>query len=72
MDEYTKKWLQGTEDEKPVLRIVGKNGNAFNILGLAHRVAGENNMDWETIQKEATSVDYNNLLQVMMKYFDVR
>ena len=56
---------------KPTLNIVGKNGNAFNILGLAHRVAINNDMDWDKISKDAMSGDYDHLLRTMMKYFDV-
>ena len=56
---------------KPVLRLSGNDGNAFAILGNARKVARQNNMDWEPIQKEAMSGDYNHLLQTMMKYFDV-
>lgn len=57
--------------EKPKLELVGQDGNAFAILGKARRVAIENNLDWEKISKEATSGDYDNLLRVMMDYFDV-
>lgn len=56
---------------KPKLSIIGTDGNAFAILGKARRVAIKNNMDWPTIQKEATSGDYNHLLATMMKYFEV-
>ena len=56
---------------KPTLKIVGEDGNAFAILGKARRVALANNMDWDTIQAEATQGDYNHLLQTMMKYFEV-
>ncbi len=57
--------------KKPKLKLVGENGNAFAILGQAMKVAKKNDMDWNKIQKEATSGDYNHLLQTMMKYFDV-
>jgi len=56
---------------KPVLKLTGGDGNAFAVLGTAQRIARENNMDWAPIMKEATSGDYNHLLQTMMKYFDV-
>jgi hypothetical protein len=56
---------------KPKLKLVGQDGNAFMILGLARRVALKNKMDWDAIHKEATSGDYDHLLQTMMKYFDV-
>lgn len=58
-------------NEKPTLQILGENGNAFAILGAARRVASRNNMDWNTIQAEATSGDYDHLLQTMMKHFEV-
>jgi len=57
--------------EKPTLKIIGTDGNAFAILGKARRVAIKYNLDWDTIQAEATSGDYNHLLATMTKYFDV-
>lgn len=57
--------------EKPVLKIIGTDGNAFAILGKARRVAIKHKLDWNAIQSEATSGDYNHLLATMMKYFDV-
>ena len=59
------------EPIKPTLKLVGEDGNAFAILGLARRVARDNKMDWEKIKTEAMSGDYDHLLQTMMKYFDV-
>jgi hypothetical protein len=59
------------EAKKPKLELLDKDGNAFAILGKARKVAMANNMPWENIQKEATSGDYDHLLQTMMKYFDV-
>lgn len=61
-----------TEKKKPVLKIIGTDGNAFAILGKAQRVAKQNGMDWDKIRTEATSGNYDNLLGVMMKYFDVK
>jgi len=58
-------------NDKPTLNIIGKEGNAFLILGSAMRVARQNDMDWESIKAEATSGDYDHLLQTMMKYFEV-
>lgn len=60
-----------TEKKKPVLKIIGTDGNAFAILGKAQRVAKQNGMDWDKIRTEATSGNYDNLLGVMMKYFEV-
>jgi hypothetical protein len=60
------------QTEKPILSIIGRDGNAFAILAAARRVALTNNMDWNAISKEAMSGDYDNLLSTMMKYFDVQ
>jgi len=57
--------------DKPKLSIIGRDGNAFAILGAAQRVAKANKLDWETIRTEATDGDYDHLLRTMMKYFEV-
>lgn len=63
--------MKNKENEKPVLKLIGTDGNAFAILNKAQRVAKANGMDWDKIRTEATSGDYDNLLCVMMKYFEV-
>ena len=55
----------------PILKLIGTDGNAFAVLGEARRVALKNEMDWDKIREEAMSGDYDQLLGVMMKYFDV-
>lgn len=60
-----------SSETKPVLELTGQDGNAFAILGKARRVALANKMDWKQIEEEATSGDYDHLLQTMMKYFEV-
>ena len=57
---------------KPILKILGNDGNAFAILGAAQRVAKQNGLDWKAISAEATSGDYDHLLQTMVKYFEVK
>ncbi len=61
-----------SDSKKPILKLVGKDGNAFAILGNAMTVAKKNGLNWAEIQKEAMSGDYDHLLQTMCKYFDVR
>lgn len=56
---------------KPKLQLLGQDGNAFFILARASKIAKQSGMDWEAIQKEATSGNYDHLLQTMMKYFEV-
>jgi hypothetical protein len=61
-------------NKRPKLKLVGNDGNAFAILGNAQRVARKAGWDKETIDsfiKEATSGDYDHLLQTCFKYFDV-
>ena len=62
------------KNEMPTLVLVGQDGNAFFILGRAKGVmrdAGWPKELQDEIMEEATSGDYDHLLQTMMKYFDV-
>ena len=59
--------------ERPKVKLVGEDGNAFSILGRclgAARHAGWTKEECDTFQKEATTGDYDHLLQTVMKYFD--
>jgi hypothetical protein len=59
----------------PRLRLSGANGNAYNLLALAHQAARKAKWAedrWESVRTEATSGDYDNLLQTLMRHFDVR
>jgi len=61
--------------EKPVLELVGQDGNAFSILGKALKVArkaGWTEDQVKKFQKEATSGNYDHLLSTCMKYFEVK
>lgn len=61
------------EDEKPIVRLVGSDGNAFAIMGKvarAPREAGKPELV-KPYMDEATSGDYDHLLRVTMKYVDV-
>jgi hypothetical protein len=57
------------------VKLVGEDGNAFLILGRVRNEMKKNNVPAEDINKfmaEATSGDYDNLLQTCMKYVSVR
>jgi len=59
--------------EKPHVRLIGEDGNAFAIMGKVKKAlirAGQEDKVEEYI-KEATSGDYDHLLQVTMKYVEV-
>jgi len=62
------------ERPRPVVRLVGEDGNAFMVLGLVFRAlreAGWSKEERLAFQAEATSGDYNHLLRTVMKYLDV-
>lgn len=60
-------------DIRPVVQLVGEDGNAFSILGRCKRAAQR--AGWTSDQvsdfiEEATNGDYNHLLSTVMTYFD--
>lgn len=59
--------------ERPTVQLIGRDGNAFSILGRCARAARE--AGWSTaaidqFRDEATKGDYNHLLCTVMRYFD--
>ena len=56
------------------VKLVGQNGNAFNILAIclqAMRRAGLSQEERDAFHKEATSGNYDHLLVTCMEWFDV-
>lgn len=56
------------------VQLVGKNGNAFYILGLCKSAMERNHLPQSEIDQfmsEATSGDYNHLLATIIAWFDV-
>jgi hypothetical protein len=58
---------------KPEVQLVGTDGNAFAILGKVNKAlkAAGMNDEAKAFMAEATSGDYDHLLQTAMKYVDV-
>ena len=57
------------------VKLVGEDGNAFAILGRilhAMRRAKVSEADQQLFQKEATSGDYDNLLQTCMNWVNCK
>lgn len=57
-----------------MIKLVGEDGNAFAILArvdVALRRANISKEIRELFKKEATSKDYNHLLQVVMQWVNV-
>lgn len=64
-----------TKTGRPVVRLVGQNGNAFNIMGLCHRAAekaGWTKEQIDAVMAEMRAGNYDHLLGVAMERFDVR
>ena len=66
-----------TEQEatsKPFVQLTGRDGNAFSIIASCKRAAkkaGWSAEQWESVSVEMQSGDYDNLLYVAMREFDV-
>jgi hypothetical protein len=61
------------ENTRIKVRLIGKDGNAFFIIGTVKRALLKAGMKEEACKfvEEATAGDYNNLLRVVMEYVDV-
>lgn len=55
---------------RQVIDLRGPEGNAFYILGVAHRLARGLKLDDKVIETEMMADDYDNLIRVFKKYFD--
>ena len=56
-------------NKKQFLDLTGPDGNAYAILGCAKNLSKQLSLDWESINKEMTSSDYENLIMVFEKHF---
>ena len=64
-----------TDDKRPTVRLIGADGNAFMVLGLCQRAARKAGWPKERIDavmEDMRSSDYDHLLGVAMREFDVR
>ena len=53
----------------PVIDLTGPQGNAFALMGMAHRYARDLGLDSDAIITEMKSGNYENLVQVFDRYF---
>jgi len=59
---------------RPRVKLIGEDGNAFNILGICRQAAKDANWtdeQWTEFEAHATDGDYNRLLQIVMEHFEV-
>ena len=61
-------------ETKPIVKLIGHDGNAFSIMGSVKQALKRAGADKEYIDEflnKATSGDYDHLLVVSMEYVDV-
>ena len=62
--------IKGRQTRKRLeINLGGPEGNAFVLLGYAKRFCKDLSINWETVIKEMTSGNYENLISVFDKYF---
>lgn len=54
---------------KMIIDLTGPQGNAFCLLGIAKELCRQLNKDFVPIEKEMTSGDYENLINVFDREF---
>ena len=62
-------------EKKPIVKLVGRDGNAFAIMGACREAARKAKFSEEktdAMLAEMMSGDYNHLLATACEYFDVR
>jgi hypothetical protein len=62
-------------EPKPVVKLVGEDGNAYAIMSTCRQAARKAKWDVDRIERllaEMQSGDYDHLLQVVVREFDVR
>lgn len=61
------------EKQRPKVKLIGRDGNAFFIIGTVRKALLNVGMEREAKEfiEKATAGDYNNLLAVVMDYVDV-
>jgi hypothetical protein len=60
--------------KKPKVKLIGRDGNAFYIMGtcvIAARKAGWSDEQIKAVTTDMKSGNYDHLLQVAMEHFDV-
>lgn len=64
----------GEKVDKPTVKLIGTDGNAFAILGKVRRVLEQNGYSEEQLEEfvlQATSGDYSNLLGVCTQWVNI-
>jgi len=65
----TIKSIDAIPRDKRQIDLTGPEGNVFYLLGAAKDYAKQLGLDFDQIQKEMMSGDYENAVQTLDKYF---
>jgi hypothetical protein len=67
-------YIPGTKISKPLVKLTGKDGNAYSIMARVRRALQKAGVPVEVLEEyynESTKGDYNRLLCVAAKYVKV-
>ena len=48
--------------------LKGPQGNAYYLLGIAKKLSKDLNLDWNKVEKEMTSCNYDNLVYLRVSH----
>ena len=63
------------ENQKPIVKLIGEDGNVFNIMGLTSRALKEAGMPEkakEFTDKAFNAKSYDEVIQLAMEYCEVK
>ena len=66
--------MVNVEVKKPKAKLIGANGNVFNLIGIASRSlkrAGQNDKATEMSKRVMSSGSYDEALSIIMEYVEV-
>lgn len=66
--------MVNVEVKKPKAKLIGANGNIFNLIGIASRSlkrAGQNDQATEMSKRVMSSGSYDEALSIIMEYVEV-
>ena len=66
--------MVNVEVKKPKAKLIGADGNVFNLIGIASRSlkrAGQNDKATEMLERVMNSGSYDEALSIIMEYVEV-
>lgn len=66
--------MDNVEVKKPKAKLIGADGNIFNLIGIASRSlkrAGQNDKATEMLERVMNSGSYDEALSIIMEYVEV-